>query len=66
MRSRYVRLCEVSRLIEHMVPMPSYTLAPKQCREADILRHLILGYVFTSALGLPDDEFADLRATPSV
>lgn len=43
-----------------MIPMPSHTFAPEQRREAHILRYLVLANELTTALRLPNSEFADL------
>jgi hypothetical protein len=50
----------IPRLIKDVIAMPPHTLAIKQRREAQTLGDLALGDNLVAALGLPDDESADL------
>lgn len=52
---------EISRLVKHMVSVPSNTLSIEDSREAQVFGDLVLRDDVVCAFGLTDDEFTDLR-----
>lgn len=53
---------EISRLVEHMVPVSSDTLALEDLGEAQVSRHLVLRDDIICAFRLTNDKFTNLRS----